>query len=148
MPQASVKRLIDCKKDKLIKVVLDVESYPEFVPYCHDAKIYENKTEHNFIKIIADLTIGKGPFKDTYKSDVRYDIKKDFIFVTNIDGPLKYLKNKWRFKERGTKTEVSFEIDFEINNKFLNIIMTKSFQYGLDKIADSFQNRAEVLNSR
>tara|TARA_B110000438_G_scaffold302977_1_gene362565 strand:+ start:4066 stop:4512 length:447 start_codon:yes stop_codon:yes gene_type:complete len=148
MPQASVKRLIDCKKDKLIKVVLDVEKYPEFVPYCHDAKIYENKTEHNFIKIIADLTIGKGPFKDTYKSDVRYDIKKDFIFVTNIDGPLKYLKNKWRFKERGTKTEVSFEIDFEINNKFLNIIMTKSFQYGLDKIADSFQNRAEVLNSR
>ena len=148
MPQASVKRLIDCKKDKLIKVVLDVESYPEFVPYCHDAKIYENKTEHNFIKIIADLTIGKGPFKDTYKSDVRYDIKKDFILVTNIDGPLKYLKNKWRFKERGTKTEVSFEIDFEINNKFLNIIMTKSFQYGLDKIADSFQNRAEVLNSR
>jgi len=148
MPQASVKRLIDCKKDKLIKVVLDVESYPEFVPYCYDAKIYENKTEHNFIKIIADLTIGKGPFKDTYKSDVRYDIKKDFIFVTNIDGPLKYLKNKWRFKEKGTKTEVSFEIDFEINNKFLNIIMTKSFQYGLDKIADSFQNRVEVLNSR
>ena len=148
MPQASVKRLIDCKKDKLIKVVLDVEKYPEFVPYCHDAKIYENKTEHNFIKIIADLTIGKGPFKDTYKSDVRYDIKKDFIFVTNIDGPLKYLKNKWHFKEKGTKTEVSFEIDFEINNKFLNIIMTKSFQYGLDKIADSFQNRVEVLNNR
>jgi len=148
MPQASVKRLIDCKKDKLIKVVLDVESYPKFVPYCHDAKIYENKTEHNIIKIIADLTIGKGPFKDIYKSDVRYNVKKDFIFVTNIDGPLKYLENKWVFKEIGIKTEVSFEIDFEINNKFLNIIMTKSFQYGLDKIADAFQNRAEVLNNR
>jgi|TARA_B110000196_G_C20882129_1_gene537261 coenzyme Q-binding protein COQ10 len=147
MPKTSVKRLIDCKKDKLIKVVLDVERYPEFVPYCYDAKIYENKTEHNIIKIIADLTIGKGPFKDTYKSDVRYNVKKDFIFVTNIDGPLKYLENKWVFKEIGIKTEVLFEIDFEIKNKFLNIIMTKSFQYGLDKIVDAFEDRVEVLNN-
>ncbi len=68
MPKASVKRLIECKKDDLIKLVLDIEKYPEFVPFCFDAKIYENKNEGDLNKIIADLTIGKGPFKDTYKS--------------------------------------------------------------------------------
>ena len=40
-------------------------------------------------------------------------------------------------------TEVSFDVDFELKNKFLNILMTKSFQFGLDKIADAFQKRAE-----
>ena len=95
MPKASVKRLIECKKSDLINLVLDIEKYPQFVPFCYDAKIYENKDEGNLKKIIADLTIGKGPFKDTYKSDVRYDTKKDFIYVTNLDGPLKYLENKW-----------------------------------------------------
>ena len=64
MPKASVKRLIECKKDDLIKLVLDIEKYPEFVPFCFDAKVYENKNEGHLTKIIADLTIGKGPFKD------------------------------------------------------------------------------------
>ena len=145
MPKASVKRLIECKKKDLIDLVLDIEKYPEFVPFCFDAKIYENKNEGDLTKIIADLTIGKGPFKDTYKSDVKYIKKDDIILVKNIDGPLKYLDNKWQFKKTGKLTEVSFDVDFELKNKFLNILMAKSFKYGLDKIADAFQRRAEEL---
>ena len=91
MPKASVKRLIECKKEDLINLVLDIEKYPEFVPFCYAAKIHETVDEKDSIKIIADLTIGKGPFKDTYKSDVRYNKKNDSIFVTNIDGPLNHL---------------------------------------------------------
>jgi len=145
MPKASVKRLIECKKKDLINLVLDIEKYPEFVPFCYDAKIYENKNEGNIQKIIADLTIGKGPFKDTYKSDVVFNKKNDSIFVQNIDGPLKHLSNNWNFIEIDKTTEVTFDIDFEIKNKFLNSLMIISFQFGLEKIADAFQKRAEKL---
>jgi len=145
MPKASVKRLIECKKKDLINLVLDIEKYPEFVPFCYAAKIHETVDEKDSIKIIADLTIGKGPFKDTYKSDVRYNKKNDSIFVTNIDGPLNHLENRWLFEQQNQNTEISFDINFEIENKFLNIIMEKSFQFGLNKIADSFQNRANDL---
>jgi coenzyme Q-binding protein COQ10 len=145
MPKASVKRLIECNKDQLVDLVLDIESYPKFIPYCLGAKIYEKKEENNLILIIADLTIGKGPFKATYKSDVRFNKDTDTILVTNIEGPLNHLDNKWVFLEKESSTEISFDIDFEIENKFLNIVMDKSFQYGLDKIADSFQKRANDL---
>ena len=145
MPKASVKRLIECNKNQLIDLVLDIEKYPEFVPFCYAAKIHETVDEKDSIKIIADLTIGKGPFKDTYKSDVRYNKKNDSIFVTNIDGPLNHLENRWLFEQQNQNTEISFDINFEIENKFLNIIMEKSFQYGLNKIADSFQKRANDL---
>ena len=145
MPRASVKRLIECNKNQLIDLVLDIEKYPEFVPFCYAAKIHETVDEKDSIKIIADLTIGKGPFKDTYKSDVRYNKKNDSIFVTNIDGPLNHLENRWLFEQQNQNTEISFDINFEIENKFLNIIMEKSFQFGLNKIADSFQNRANDL---
>ena len=145
MPKASVKRLIECTKEQLISLVLDIEKYPEFVPFCLDAHVYEKNEDENFILIIADLTIGKGPLKDTYKSDVKFNKKNNSIKVINIDGPLKYLENKWNFKDYKNGTEISFDIDFEIENKFLNILMTKSFQFGLDKIADSFQKRAEEL---
>jgi coenzyme Q-binding protein COQ10 len=145
MPKASVKRLVECKKNDLIKLVLDIEKYPEFVPFCYAAKIHETKEEENSINIIADLTIGKGPFKDTYKSDVRYNKKENLIFVTNIDGPLNHLENRWYFDQQNKNTEISFDINFEIENKFLNIVMEKSFQFGLNKIADSFQTRANDL---
>ena len=145
MPRASVKRLIECDKYKLIDLVLDIEKYPTFVPYCIDAKVYEKKDTNDFINIIADLTIGKGSFKDTYKSDVKFNKKDNSIYVTNIDGPLKHLDNKWTFNEHEEGTEIYFDVDFEITNKFLNILMTTSFQYGLDKIADAFQKRANQL---
>ena len=145
MPKASVKRLIECKKSQLIDLVLDIEKYPEFVPFCLDAKIYEKKEKGDYILIIADLTIGKGPFKDTYKSDVKFNKKDNSIKVTNIEGPLNRLENIWLFNDHVNGTEISFDIDFEIENKFLNIVMTKSFQFGLDKIADAFQKRADDL---
>jgi len=145
MPKASVKRLIECKKEQLIDLVLDIEKYPQFVPFCLNSKVYEKKKKDNLLLIIADLTIGKGPFKDTYKSDVKFNKKEDSIYVTNLDGPLKYLENKWYFNEENNFTEVSFQVDFELKNDFLNIVITKSFQYGLDKIADAFQKRAEQL---
>ena len=150
MPKASVNRLINNRKDKLIEFVLDIEKYPEFIPFCENSKIYEKNDVGNTINIIADLTIGKGPFKDTFKSDVKYNKKNDHIHVVNIEGPLNYMENNWKFFEKGNltngyKTEVFFDIDFEVKNKFLNILMTKSFQYGLEKIADAFQKRAESL---
>jgi len=145
MPKASVKKLIECKKEQLIDLVLNIEKYPEFVPFCIDAHVHEKKEKGNLLLIVADLTIGKGPFKDTYKSDVKYFKKEDSIFVTNLDGPLKHLENTWNFKEKKNFTEVSFEVDFELKNEFLNIVMTKSFQFALDKIAEAFQQRAVYL---
>ena len=148
MPKASVKRLIECKKEQLIDLVLDIKKYPQFVPFCLDSKIYDKKEKGDLILIIADLTIGKGPFKDTYKSDVKFNKKENSIYVTNLDGPLKHLENNWHFKEENNFTEISFDVDFELKNHFLNIVMTKSFQFGLDKIADAFQKRAEELFSK
>ena len=145
MPQASVKRLIEADKQKLIELVLDIEKYKDFIPYCLDSKVYERNDKGDKIFIVADLTIGKGIFKDTYKSDVKYNKLDNTIYVTNIDGPLRYLENVWKFTEKDNFTEVSFDVDFELKNKFLNILMTKSFNYGLSKIADAFQNRAEEL---
>ena len=146
MPKASVTRHIARDKQTLIDFVLDIEKYPEFIPFCIDSKVYERNDEGNVIKIIADLTIGKRPFIDTYKSDVVFDKNKDTIFVKNIEGPLNHLSNNWTFTDKKNGiTEITFDIDFEIKNKFLNSLMIVSFQFGLEKIADAFQRRAEEL---
>ena len=126
-------------------MVLDIEKYPEFVPWCLDSKVHEKKDKGDTVEIIADLTIGKSFFKETYKSFVTYNKSTDTIYVTNIEGPLKHLENKWFFKDLGDSSEVEFQVDFELKNKILNLFMNKSFDLGLIKIADAFQKRADEL---
>ena len=148
MPSTSIKKEIPCSKENLIKMVLDIEKYPEFVPWCLNGKIHSKNDKGEKIEIIADLTIGKSFFNETYKSFVIYNKSSDSIHVTNIGGPLKYLENKWLFKQKRNNSEVDFQIDFELKNKILNLLMIKSFNIGLKKIADAFEKRAMELFKR
>jgi coenzyme Q-binding protein COQ10 len=145
MPSASIKKKIPCSKKNLIEMVLDIEKYPEFVPWCLGGKIHNKIDKGNTIEIKADLTIGKSFFRDTYKSFVIYNKSEDSIHVTNIDGPLKHLENNWFFRQDGDASEVEFHVDFELKNKILNVLMIKSFDLGLKKIADAFEKRAIQL---
>ena len=145
MPSTSIKKEISCTKDNLIKMVLDIEKYPEFVPWCIDSKIHNKIDKGNIVEITADLTIGKSFYKETYKSFVIYDKSADSIHVTNMDGPLIHLENKWFFKQKNNSSEVDFHVDFELKNKVFNILMSKSFDIALKKIADAFEERAIEL---
>ena len=148
MPHATIKKKIPCSKENLIKMVLDIEKYPEFVPWCLNGKIHKKIDKGDIIEIIADLTIGKKIFSKTYKSLVLYNKSSDSIHVTNIDGPLKYLENKWFFKQSGNESEIDFHVDFELKSRILDVIMKKSFDIGLKKIADAFEKRAFDLFNR
>ena len=145
MPNASIKKIIACKKNDLIKMILDIEKYPEFVPWCLNGKVHKINDMDDIIEIEADLTVGKKFLNQTYKSHVTYYKNKDKILVNNIGGPLKHLKNVWEIKEINNQSEVDFSIDFEIKNVFYNMIMKKSFDKGLNEIANAFEKRAMKL---
>ena len=145
MPNASIKKIIPCKKNDLIKMILDIEKYPEFVPWCLNGKIHKKEEMKDMIEMEADLTVGKKFLNQTYKSHVTYYKEKDKIIVNNIGGPLKHLKNEWHIKQINNQSEVNFKIDFEIKNIVYNLIMSKSFDQGLRKIADAFEKRAVQL---
>ncbi len=145
MPTASIKKKIPCSKKNLIEMVIDIEKYPEFVPWCLGGKIHDKIDKGDKIEIKADLTIGKSFFRDTYKSFVIYNKSEDSIHVTNVDGPLKHLENEWFFRQDGDSSEVEFHVDFELKNKILNVLMIKSFDLGLRRIGDAFEKRAIQL---
>ena len=145
MSSASIKKIIPCKKDQLIEMVLDIEKYPEFVPWCIEGRIYDKNESKDLTTFNGDLKVGKSLLNETFSSHVSYYKEKDKIIVTNLDGPLKYLKNEWSFKEINNGTQLEFLIDFELKNPILNSIMKKSFELGLNKIAKSFEERAIKL---
>ena len=145
MSSATLKKIIPCKKDQLVEMVLDIEKYPEFVPWCIEGKIFDKNESSDLITFNGDLKVGKSFLNETFSSLVTYHKEIDKIIVTNLDGPLKHLKNEWIFKEINNNTQLEFFIDFELKNPILNGIMKKSFQLGLDKIAKAFEERAIQL---
>ena len=145
MSSATIKKIIPCKKKQLIEMVLDIEKYPEFVPWCIEGKSYDKNESDDLLTFSGDLKVGKKFLNETFSSHVSYYKEKDKIIVTNLDGPLKNLKNEWHFKEINNLTQLEFFIDFELKNPILNGIMKKSFHLGLNKIAKAFEERAIKL---
>ena len=145
MSSASIKKIISCKKNQLIEMVLDIEKYPEFVPWCLEGKVTDKNESEDLITFSGDLKVGKSFLNETFSSQVSYYKEKNKIIVTNLGGPLKHLKNEWLFKEVNNATQLEFFIDFELKNPILNAIMKRSFELGLNKIAKSFEERAVKL---
>ena len=145
MSSASIKKIIPCNKEQLVEMVLDIEKYPEFVPWCIEGKVFDRNESADLITFNGDLKVGKSILNETFSSHVSYYKEKDIIIVTNLDGPLKHLKNEWKFKEVNNSTQLEFLIDFELKNPILNGIMKSSFELGLNKIAKAFEERAIKL---
>ena len=92
MPNASIKKIIPCKKNHLINMILDIEKYPEFVPWCISGKIHKKDDREDMIVMEADLTIGKKFLNQTYKSHVTYFKEKDNGFNRRSVGKSPYLQ--------------------------------------------------------
>ena len=72
MSSASIKKIIPCKKEQLVEMVLDIEKYPEFVPWCIEGKAYNKKESFDVITFSGDLKVGKSILNETFSSHVSY----------------------------------------------------------------------------
>ena len=140
MTKFSVKRSLSYTSSQIFDLVIDIESYPDFLPWCVSAKEYGDNKK----KFRADLEIGFNLFNQSFSSEITTVYPKKIISKA-IAGPFEVLKNEWLFREDGDSSEIEFHVDFELKNKILNVLMIKSFDLGLKKIADAFEKRAIQL---
>ena len=119
MSSTSIKKIIPCKKNQLIEMVLDIEKYPEFVPWCIEGKRHEINESADLITFNGDLKVGKSLLNETFYSQVSYHKEKDKIIVTNLDGPLKHLKNEWTFRQFGAAMKHADYKTVHVNDDFV-----------------------------
>ena len=72
MSSASIKKIIPCKKEQLVEMVLDIEKYPEFVPWCIEGKVFDRNESADLITFNGDLKVGKSILNETFSSHVSY----------------------------------------------------------------------------
>ena len=146
MPIKKVVKKFDFPKKELINLILDINNYKDFLPWCKNSIVTDDREENTKRIIFADLEIGYKQIADTYTSEVIFDRENSQIIVKPVSGPIKKLTNIWKFKEITEKScEVNFYIEIELNNFILNSVFEKFFDAGFEKIFTSFENQAKKV---
>ena len=144
MPVKKIIKKFNYSRKDLIELVLKIDDYKFFLPWCINSKILTVNKKKKDLKIIADLEIGFKSFREIYTSEVIYNNQNSKIEVTSINGNIKKLLNIWEFEEIENKScNVIFFIDIELTNPIVNILFNKFFNYGFEKILNSFEQRAK-----
>lgn len=135
------KRNLPYSQEQLFSVVADVARYPEFLPWCISSRIKKREGDIFY----ADLTIGYKMIREKFGSKVTLEAP-NIIVVEYISGPMKYLKNHWKFiaEEDGSCT-IDFYVEFEFKNRILQNLMGAFFTEIVHRMVGAFELRAKKL---
>lgn len=146
MPIYETSRRVNHSADDMFALVADVESYPVFVPLCEHLKIRSKREKGEQALLVADMTVGYKSIRETFTSQVVLKPMENVIDVSYVDGPFKYLDNRWTFEPAGEGAcEVKFFIDYEFKNRVLGALMGTMFDRAFRKFADAFERRADAI---
>lgn len=138
------KRVVSHTPEQLYALVLDVQKYPQFLPWCLAARV-KSQTEH---ELAADLIIGFNMFRETFTSYVEFDSDKLEINVRYAEGPFKHLTNNWRFLPHEDGCEIDFYVDFEFNSRLLQSVIETLFTEAVRRMVRAFETRAYELYNK
>lgn len=146
MPSYIKKHHVNFSPQQMFDLVCDVEAYPEFLPMCESLTVRRRRRQDHREQIIADMTVAYKIVRETFTSDVRLDHTNLHVDVTYIDGPFRYLENRWRFNKVAEQgCEIVFDIDYEFRSKTLGLLMGTMFEIAFSKFSTAFEERAKLL---
>ena len=141
MPTFKDRIAVGYTPEQLFDLVADVGKYPEFLPWCTGARV----RSHTGTELVADLTIGFGPFRESFTSRVTLE-RPTRIRVSYENGPFRYLNNQWVFTQtvpgQPGGTQVDFWVDFEFRNRLLQRAIGVVFSEAVKRMVSAFLKRA------
>jgi coenzyme Q-binding protein COQ10 len=140
MPKHTETRHLPYSAAQMFDLVADVKRYPEFLPWVSAMRVRQDRPDET----LADMVVGFKGLRETFTSRVRKE-RPDLIVVDYVDGPLKYLKNEWRFREEGSGCLLEFAVDFQFRNRVFELLAGQVFQAALRRMTAAFEERAARL---
>ena len=140
MPKHAETRVLPYRPDQIFDLVADVAHYPAFLPWCVAARL-RTRTE---TELVADLTIGFGPFRESFTSRVTLE-RPSTITVRYERGPFRYLRNVWKFSPHANGCQVDFFVDFEFNSRILQAAIGVVFTEATRLMVSAFIKRAKEV---
>ncbi|RDL51958.1 Persistence and stress-resistance toxin PasT [Ensifer sp. M14] len=146
MPHFETNHVVKHTADQMFDLVADVEQYPQFLPLCEALTVRSRKERDGKVLLLADMTVGYKAIRETFTTQVLLNKAERVIEVKYIDGPFKYLDNRWRFEPAGEgQSAVHFYIDYEFKSRILGALMGSMFDRAFRMFSDAFEKRADKI---
>ena len=146
MPTHSEKRVLPYTAQQMYDLVADVGKYPEFLPWNAAARVRKVTSQPDGTEVMeADLVISFRVFRERFGSRVVLDPENMRIDTEYLDGPFKYMKSYWQFRDVEGGCEVEFFVDFEFKNMVLQNLIGVVFNQAMQRIVRAFEDRATAL---
>ena len=146
MPTFRTSRPVKHTPVQMFNLVADVESYPEFLPLCEDLRVMRRVQSGEGIEtLVATMSVGYKAIKESFTTRVTLDDPRLKITVEYVDGPFKYLENRWTFRETPTGCDVEFYINYEFKSFALGLLMGSVFDKAFRKFTEAFEVRADEI---
>ncbi len=141
MRKISKSALVPYSAHEMFVLVDDVESYPEFLPWCNQAKIHIRTDEI----VEATLELHKGAVSKKFTTrNSRHEF--DSIGIALIGGPFRHLEGGWQFTDLGNDgCRASLELEFEFDSMMVDMMFGSFFESTCNSLVDAFTNRAEAV---
>lgn len=145
MPTFETTRVVRHSPEQMFALVADIERYPEFLPMCEALTVRSRRERQGVALLVADMTVGYKALSETFTSQVVLKPADNRIDVKYIDGPFKYLTNRWTFVPHPDGTAVEFFIDYEFKSRMLGALVGTMFDRAFRMFSEAFEKRADVV---
>lgn len=148
MPKYETVRRVAHTPDEMFALVADVERYPEFLPLCEALTVRSRRDRDGVSLLVADMTVGYKALRETFVTQVLLKPEERRIDVKYLEGPFRYLDNRWTFLPAPGGCDVGFFIDYEFRSKVLGALMGTMFDRAFRMFAEAFEKRADLIYGR
>ena len=140
MPSHAETRVLPYTPEQMFDLVADVREYPRFLPWVAALRVRRDTDTET----LADMVVGFKGLRETFTSRVA-KLRPERIDVDYVDGPLKHLRNEWRFRPDPAGCAVDFSVDFTFRNRVFERLAGAVFDGALRKMIGAFEARAAEL---
>ncbi len=134
--------LMPYSTERMYEVVTDIERYPEFLPWCSDARILEQ--QGNDLK--ASVYMKKGRLNHSFTTQNRLFPGRG-VHMQLVDGPFRKLEGDWTLTPmpEGQGCKIELDLEFEFSSGLMSMLIGPIFTQIANSLVDAFCQRAHRL---
>lgn len=128
---------------QMYDLVNDIQSYPNFLPWCSNTEIVEQNDE----SMIATIEISAKGLKQSFTTR-NYLKPHESIEMHHLDGPFGQLKGVWTFQPSSDDQngcDIYLDLAFEVSGGLKAKLFGMVFNKAADKLVSSFTQRAHEI---
>ena len=144
MPTIHRSVLVPYTTSQMYELVDNIESYPEFLPWCKASQILSRNED----EVRARLVLAHAGLEKSFETCNRLQ-KNKMIEIRLVNGPFRSLEGFWRFETGSVPNtcQVTLDLEFEFVSKLISMMLGPVFHPAVNTLVDAFSKRATVVYS-